>query len=857
MLNFFRDSIRVNDDFARKLQQQLDAQKLPPDSTIVLAAREIRFDNAPGAAPFVLKIPRFNLLMLADVLEMGAGVIDLSGAPGPAGTTGALGAVGQPGWPGGVGGPGGQGATGETGADVSIFARGFAGGTIRANGGEGGPGGRGGTGGFGGPHIPEIPEIPGPIFEEGPVSPPEPAHGAVSGGDGGVGGPGGRGGDAGLISLVLVNDLTPGGFDTARAESSGGRGGPAGEGGGGGTGISAFDSQGNLIEAGQSGNVGPMGDPGPDGLPATPRIERVSDQSFLDELRSRFPEAIKEWVSYRLKVGGFLFRSFRPNVPEVAQNIDMALGEFNRVLDLDPQNSEAAMLRMWLLNDHNIFGLPRQVDIIPDFAQFQEVADRVFKLVNTAYDSAERLLILGIRFEVDKKEIASRVASLRELAGVLGTEKKAAESGLAAANQEVSLAELRIQHKNTEIIRREQELTSPFMGFGQLVFQYKTVFTAISGLATGGAGLVAALPAVVQIAGFIKDTSVLEIIKDKEKKEDFKRAAGGIGDLINGTNDFISISKLFDDIGSARSDDSLLQRLTADLVELRRAELVARLHLNQGKLQVQAAEGRIKLAQNDARRAEELLKAIPDEFLQQYARSLYTFAQRHLDVATINAFLAARALEIYMLEDLSERIRYDYGYVHPDREQDLSGVELLKEYVDSKKNFISIALLDEQLRRFQEGHRITDVLELRESDPSALAAFRASRDLLLDVKVSDIPSRRFEAKAESVRVVLIGAHTKDQMAITCIVEHSGRGAERKRDGKIAELTLQPRPDALIAAPNGDAFSGTVMNPTNFRGRPVATAWHIYIESDEADRAALDLSELSQIRIDIFYRVFFV
>src|SRR5207249_3926679 len=97
---------------------------------------------------------------------------------------------------------------------------------------------------------------------------------------------------------------------------------------------------------------------------------------------------------------------------------------------------------------------------------------------------------------------------------------------------------------------------------------------------------------------------------------------------------------------------------------------------DQANLQVQGAEARIKLAQDDIKRAQDLLAALPDKTFEQAGRFLIAFAQNHLDVITRSAFLAARSLEIYTLDDLSDQIRYDYGYIHPDLDLDLPLADL-------------------------------------------------------------------------------------------------------------------------------------------------------------------------------------
>ena len=70
-------------------------------------------------------------------------------------------------------------------------------------------------------------------------------------------------------------------------------------------------------------------------------------------------------------------------------------------------------------------------------------------------------------------------------------------------------------------------------------------------------------------------------------------------------------------------------------------------------------------------------------------------AQRYMDVLIKYAFFAARALEIYTLTDMSDEIRTDYGYIHPDVEQDYADgllplAQLIGEYTTSWSRFVDI-----------------------------------------------------------------------------------------------------------------------------------------------------------------------
>jgi hypothetical protein len=125
---------------------------------------------------------------------------------------------------------------------------------------------------------------------------------------------------------------------------------------------------------------------------------------------------------------------------------------------------------------------------------------------------------------------------------------------------------------------------------------------------------------------------------------------------------------------------------------------VEQLHVGQAQLALRAAEARQALAESDLLLASQQLAGLKDEIsdLRQVAVTLIRSAQGYMDTLIKYAFPAARALEIYTFADLSTEIRYDDGYIHPDREEDLlvddaeSLIQLLGEYTASWSRFVGV-----------------------------------------------------------------------------------------------------------------------------------------------------------------------
>jgi hypothetical protein len=220
---------------------------------------------------------------------------------------------------------------------------------------------------------------------------------------------------------------------------------------------------------------------------------------------------------------------------------------------------------------------------------------------------------------------------------------------------------------------------------------------------------------------------------------------------------------------------------------------------------------------------------------------------------------------------MSNSIRYDYGYIHPDREEDLlltpSTAEinrflpLIDEYVNSWKNFVDILRLKDKYEKYiSSGDQVHDIHFISFTDQNILSQFKQTANLFFSVELNELPQSRYESKVEFVHVYLENV-ISNAPAVTLIVEHSGRyRAKLRPKGEIEEEVLQPhRATALSAEDDSDNFGGSASGNSpidlSFWGRGVITSWNIYIEKDEITRKQVDLSQLSKIEIEIGYKSF--
>jgi hypothetical protein len=801
---FFRDRIVLNND----LKNRIKLESTPPGSKILLAAREFVVDGP-------LTLDGRDLVLLADSFDGSQGSIQLKAL-----------------------------ATGAAGPKVTIACRRIAGLAITSTGGVGEQGATGEPGAEGKPGRPaSLPHKPG-----GP------------GGAGGRGGRGGRGkigGPGGDITIVFVEDQVPGGIDTANVQVPGGPGGPGGEGGPGGPG--GEGGPGN--PDGRNGPDGPQGfegPVGPTGVPGTVQKSQVDEAGYFQVLQF----LSDQWAAYRLRVAEYYFRAFNPSGPPTSTYLDLAFSELRAVLQLDPQNVQAAAYVNQILNNQNVLGLAREIDIIPDFPYYEQVLADYGPLVLSLFQSATNLLQGNLTLDQMRQTLTREIAHLEGLKLALEAELAAAIRGRQVAETEQQMARTRVLAIQDRIRDRREELENRRIDWGGvLTFGVFAVGAGIIALATGGAGagmLFAYLPDLMGLAGAdfgpIPGKDQADILAKARGLKEYTAAKNNLPNSVMPL--VVSFAKMVKDLSEAQGDAEMIQ-LLREATELTHAQLLAQMRNDQASFALDAVMAHLAQAVQDLELARTQLGGLTGDIQ-------FLGAQRYMDVLIKYAFFAARALEIYTLTDMSDEIRTDYGYIHPDIEQDyedgiLPLAQLIGAYMTSWSRFVDIVNYRNAFDSyFGSSDRVHDKVFLAIADPAVLAQFRATQNLLLAVDLPELPPTRFEAKAIYVLLSLTGA-TAEVPAISCLVEHGGQFTTRKRDGSIAGLILKPRTTVVQTAKSGIAFTGVRIgaNPDelSFWGRGVAATWNISIEPDEMARRQIDLSGLSSIEVEIGYEAF--
>jgi hypothetical protein len=846
----FRDTIVINTDFANFVAAKANA--LPKGSTLLIAARDCRHD--PGT---ILSVPGYHLILLADQYDSAGGAIDASGLSALGqGANGAPGKAGIGDEPGEPGGQGESGPAGNSGGNIILFAKRLINARVLSSGGHGGQGGTGGTGGP--PHSYQDPDRGGTVW-----SAPGP------GGNGGAGGHGGNGGRSSVVCVELP-DTTPG----VQLEANGGDGASGGAGGRG-----AMDHQGRFQAP--SGAAGPRG---ARGLPGWSSISQMTEDEYWMCLRYAVGSDASEWATYRLSVGEYVFRAYRAASPYDTYQ-GLALDEFDAALALNPDFVQARTDRDHLLGNRNILGIPRQVDIFPDFERYDSFVTASAQLVLSILQFASNDLTTGILANYTVQSLQREIDHLKSSKKILSDEEKAAALGKTTADQEESIAEQRANQVAAQVQAKKLELDQAYIDYMNLaVSTVGTVAGIVAAIPTGGASVLAVTPAVISLYSDLETSGVLTEMKgalhlggeEAEKAwAKLETDAGSLKTIIEqnfaAAKNLVNLVKTLDDVWQAKVAKKEYQELLAKSVEAVHALLLARQRASQAEILHQVAVAKQVQRDADEQAATAQLNRINAgiKVLNDAAKTIIHTSHSYFDTVARFAFYVARALEIYTLDDQSSEIHYDYGYVHPDIDQDyLEGRLLSEKYVAAyQATWSSVPDLMHFRQRYLDYFASSnsdftrDIYVRLIAEPAALADFKQHRTLSVSIDFADLQQGRAEAKAEVVAVALIGA-TSQSAIINCRVEHGGISKQKKRDGNVVIQYLRPHSTIVHAelqplAPNDlipDPRTDPLIAPRTvaFWGRGVATTWRLTVEDP-----TVDLSTVSAIQVGIGYVAFLI
>jgi hypothetical protein len=669
----------------------------------------------------------------------------------------------------------------------------------------------------------------------------------LPGGDGGDGGDGADGAPGGTVTIHYASAI-----DTPTGSAPGGEGGRGGAGGAGGAGM----------PRGRRGRPGKPGRRGASGIVEISQVAAEDVWKALDE------GSAQGWAAYRAEVAGFFLRKFDPGAQLTA------LSETTAALLLNPSDADAAIIRSRIVNRQIPSGLARDLDIAPDYPELAANLTAEIAVVQNAFTLfAEMVSLESIaeslwnQLEVMKAQVVNR--------------RQEAQVDVVIAEQDVNIAKAEQANIEAQLAQVQEDIDKAreqSFSFGDMISDVATIAGVVAGMATGVGAIIsipAGLAALERVAG-AKDLDLAHLLGElknapKDPKHpttyeyDVAKAGnlgGGLKDLIKGTTSMISFAKIIGDLDSAsQAGQGAVGQLLRQQAMLVRQKMVASLREKQGHARVAAAELRVNnLEAEIADLAERIAESNQDVAVLTAAADLLMRAARQLvDMVMEDVFLAQRAREIYQLDDTPD-LRFDFGFLHPDDDRNLTLRERAAASVTSLSSLplqvLSWNKIFQHLNTAQIGFDVIHPqLSLTITDPEQVRAFAGGAGLSFGIAIADVPSEMFELKANALSVELRGVRSTGSANIW--ITHSGEWTmNRRTDGSITEISLRPRSEVFAfglgdgtlkanipAHPQSNSEAGP---PFSFWGRGVVTRFDL----EMATPSVMDLTQLTSIHITL-------
>lgn len=703
------------------------------------------------------------------------------------------------------------------------------------------------------------------------------------------------GGNGGAVRMFWVS----GNATAAAPPGAGGRAGVGGRGGKGGKAKFGSNKRPRFrqypdMPDGKDGIAGAAGRAGP------VQLTQVTPEELWARARDATASTATAAADHLANLADYRFRQVT-GLPTEAQ-LTRILDLLRLSTQLVPGHIRAVDYRDRILNGRNALGRPRYEDLVPSVDywrdEYQSMLSDTGGLFSFLLDVLEDLRVaklnsLSIQAQVDHIE-GSRKALELELAN--------AEIGRANAVDDQDYAAVQWKVIEDEIRQRRNALENAEANWGGLItMTFATVVGIVIDVQTKGVAgpwvktVLSVLPDVLALtdasfAGSEKEaelcgkalTGADEIVRQAYGAKDLaaKKGPDGSVDIGKAVREsgviLLSFAKLIKDLNEAQGDPELLA-LTKELAAQAHRKLLADRAVAQANRTMELARHRLDAANDDLERYKDLAGLAGQDAgkLRECVLMLLTAVRRYTDAALLYKFKAARALEIYALEDTSNRQGLCYRRVNPDDELDFRDGFLAPLDLRERLMLSDIAGVEDMTAvslRFntvmESGWDINNVVFIDITTPGELAQFRATRSLTVPVHLDEIDSDHYGARVWGVLVTLEGA-TAQQPIFSIGVTHLGVSQQRWWDNHVKTVVSQPhlaasQRNAFIFPPSPQATQlvatltregGDQPNrklPTGFWGRGVATTWSLHISSFEYTKKGVDLTNLTRIKVALFY-----
>jgi hypothetical protein len=568
-------------------------------------------------------------------------------------------------------------------------------------------------------------------------------------------------------------------------------------------------------------------------------------------------------------VAGFLLRKFDFD-SQLA-----ALNEAGEALLLNPADEEAATVQSRIILRQIPSGLPRDLDIAPDYPALSANLPAEIAIVQNAFQAFVSVVSLETIADTIREQ-------LRVLRMQLENRTEEAQADVVIANGDVAIAQAEKVNVQKQIDLIQKDIIAAqnqSFSLGGLLTTVGTIAAGLAGMASGPGAIIsiaAGIASLNNLAGTSANVGILigelgnaaKDPKNKTKLEQDVANVNGLGgdlkDLISGTKSVISFVKVVSDLDGAisgSSSQSQVGKLLREKAKLTRDHMVASMRERQAKARVLASEMRVANLISEMEQIDDRLEHWSTEIavLNAAAELLIRAARHVVDMVMDDVFLAQRAREIYQLEG-TPNLRFDFGYLHPDTERSLSpalrAAATLVSLAGMPIQILAWNQMFQQLNSAQIGFDVIHPqLSVTITDPVQLQAFATGSALRVTIGLESVPSGMFELKANALSLELNKAVTSQSANIW--VTHSGEWAmNRRTDGSVTTMLLRPRREVFaIAAGSGILRSSIPANPQSnsesgppfsFWGRGTATTFTLELSQP----STLDLSQLTAIHVTV-------
>jgi hypothetical protein len=832
---FVRETVNLSDATEQLLLKFARGQQLQAGDMLVIAAYSM---TAPDNYVFDLRDPAdpsylLNIALFADTLNAPGLVLDVTGSAAPT--------------------PAQMGRPGRT---ARIVARNLPGQlTVHCDGGAGGAGIAGQPGADETFTI-EFDPQGHPHREYDPPTPGQP---------GGNGGAGGNGGTARVLRSTGPSPVVT---------AAGGKGGALGKGGRGGKGAKTPQGQ-------QRPNApdGHDGQPGPDGLAGTAATDlAVSVDDFWAKVRGELGVDLVASAKHWLQAAKYHYRQVK-GLPTI-EEADTILGLFALAAGADPTLSEVTPLKAQFLNGDDLLGLPRNLDVIPDFERYLRRIDTYGRWVDGLLHDVNDLLAATSSTELTDLQLQVQLNTLDFTEKVLEDALEDAKASLAAAIAEEKGAVARWTTTLDIVNKRKADLDKDVDWGGVVVVGlFALVGFVVSIYSSQTAGkLIGSIPDLMalgdlKLSGSDKETKVLKDAiaaggkvpaagaKDAAEHKDASGKIDAGAWAAEGVPVLLSFAKFAKDMDAATGDPELKQ-LVKDLAARLQEKLAASARRASASRQVDLAALRVEGArrERDAYATLHAQTQADAQLLRSTAIALLAVVRRHGDTFLDYQVKAARAVEIYTLTDQSAALRLDRWHVHPDTEldyvQNLIDTVTYRSRLALSSSELGVAQLVTAFDNYDLSSFQQDVHYVKLGDQAHLDELRNSLSTWFSLEPDELAGDRWEAKVVAATVTLKGV-TAATPTFALVLIHGPRCTERLKDGTDVTAYLRPRETLLQIAPAGGQATGAGAitaneRPTEFWRRSVATEWVLVLEPAVVQERSVDLSGLSEINLSFTY-----